>query len=78
LETLLQEEKDQEVSIQDNNSVANKNMDNTQQETEFTLVNNAKKKKKKSKSNNNTVCSNKRSVPYTSRNKAQSQNPTKQ
>ncbi|CAG8558105.1 13674_t:CDS:2, partial [Gigaspora margarita] len=40
LETLLQEEKDQEFSIQDSNSIANKNMDNTQQETEFTLVNN--------------------------------------
>ncbi|CAG8509688.1 21436_t:CDS:2 [Gigaspora margarita] len=38
LETLLQEEKDQDVSILDNNEVANKNIDNTQQETEFTLV----------------------------------------
>ncbi|CAG8791231.1 8956_t:CDS:1, partial [Gigaspora rosea] len=37
LETLLQEEKDQEVSIQDSNKVANKNIDNTQQDTEFTL-----------------------------------------
>jgi|GEM_PF-6935314 len=78
LETLLQEEKDQEVSIQDSNKVANKNIDNTQQDTEFTLVSNVKKKKKKSKSNNNTVRSNNRSVPYTSRNTVQSQSPAKQ
>ncbi|CAG8776657.1 41448_t:CDS:2, partial [Gigaspora margarita] len=38
LETLLQEEKDQDVSIQGNNNIANKNIDNTQQETEFTLA----------------------------------------